>query len=150
MYTTLRFKNGINADILKDEVYAWSWGLDGYQQIVCIKPYHGDDELIQVLDSIRLYVNMNKHDDINELLFTEFNKEGDSITYGENGGIIVKAGNSHFYDEFNAIISRLKSMEGVSVGKWELLDGEENDGKAIFYRPIFHLGCNVAAIYSHF
>lgn len=144
MYTTLRFKNGIYADILNDEVIAWCYEIDGTQQSVCHKKYKGDDELIIVLEEIRKRVNSDQHREVWDFLLEEFNGDGDSITYAKNGSLIVKANGSYSPPEFNCMLERLEEVDGVSVGEgnaWNSLMS------LTVYRPVYHLGKEVAKIF---
>lgn len=115
MYSTFKLKNGINVDILRDEVMAWTYDLEGRQEIVCRRTYRNDEDLVILLEEIRKRVNYHNHVEIWDFLFGEFNGEGESITYAENGSLIVKANGNYSPAEYFCMLERLEEMEGVKL-----------------------------------
>lgn len=139
MYTTLRFKNGIYADILNDEVIAWCYEIDGTQQNVCRKQYKNDDELVEVLDCIRRFLHKDKHTEVFMVLFSLFTKEGDSIKYAEDGSLNITIDKSRSFSEFDDIITRLSHIDSVRIGDINFDEWPE-------VRPLYHFGREVARI----
>jgi hypothetical protein len=144
MYTTLTFKNGIHADILKDEVFAWVYDCDFMQVSVCRRQYKNDDDLLIILDEIRKSINSNNHGEVWDFLFGEFNRDGDSITYAEDGSLIVKVNGYYSDAEWEDILNRLNKIDKAKVGD---VNDDDWDNGCIIYRPVYHLGQEVAKIF---
>lgn len=116
MYSTFKLKNGINVDILRNEVIAWTFDLEGRQETVCRREYKNDDDLVILLEEIRKRVNYHNHGEIWDFLFKEFYGWGKSVTYAENGSLIVKANGNYSPAEYFAKLERLEEIEGVRLG----------------------------------
>lgn len=144
MYTTLTFKNGIHADVLKDEVVAWLYDWDFKQELVCRREYKNDDDLLVILEEIKKRVNSDNHVEVWDFFFTEFNAEDVSITYAENGSLIVKANGSYSAAEYFSMLEKLEEIKGVSV-EWK------NSSSMIMSLsksvPVYHMGYQVATIF---
>lgn len=106
MYSKMKFKNDIFADIFYREVVAYCYSY-GEMEHVCVKKYENDDELVEVLKFISKLVNQDNHREALDALFSVANEFKAEVSYDSLG--VAKLNVEHIVgNDYDAFIDRLK------------------------------------------